>query len=138
MCGCVVGPFRSDSNYLTVTEQTLFDCVFRVHREIFRLAGHSLTVSYQSPTAGKLVGKCVQSLTEWARSAARTLEQVSEPAELAAAHQWLSAVHGRRPTADPFPKIAINDVNAAYGAQMLLSSRGERLAHALVRRAAKP
>lgn len=100
MCGCVVGPFRSDSNYLTVTEQTLFDCVFRVHREIFRLAGHSLTVSYQSPTADKLVGKCVQSLTEWARSAARTLEQVSEPAEVAAAHQWLSAVHGRRPTAD--------------------------------------
>ena len=27
---------------------------------------------------------------------------------------------------EPFPKVAINDVNAAYGAQMLLSSRGER------------
>lgn len=100
MCGCVVGPFRSDSNYLTVTEQTLFDCVFRVHREIFGLAGHSLTVSYESPTPGKLVGKCVQSLTEWARSATRILERVSEPAEFAAAYQWLSAVHGRRPTAD--------------------------------------
>ena len=100
MCGCVVGPFRSDSNYLTATEQTLFDCVFRVHREIFRLAGHSLTVSYQSPTPGKLVGKCAQSLTDWARSAARILERVDEPDEFAAAYQWLSAVHGRRPTGD--------------------------------------
>lgn len=37
MCGCVVGPFRSDSNYLTVTERTLFDCVSGYTRKFFVL-----------------------------------------------------------------------------------------------------
>jgi len=57
MCGCVVGPFQSDTNYLTVTEQTLFDCVSRVHQEIFRLAGHPFAFACNSASSWTMISR---------------------------------------------------------------------------------
>ena len=104
LSGTVVGPYRAESSYLTVTEQFLFKAVSQIHSEVFRFAGLDVQFEYESSSPETRVGKCSPTLGEVADSASLTLTNIKRQNDLCAACHWLSLTHGRRPTGElPHP-----------------------------------
>lgn len=104
LSGTVVGPYRAESSYLTVTERFLFEAVSRIHSEVFQFAGLGVQFEYESPSPETRIGKCTPTLAEVADSASLTLTKIGRQNDLCAACNWLSLTHGRRPTGElPHP-----------------------------------
>lgn len=108
LCAEIVGPFRADANYLTTDEQFLFECLGRIHAEVFKYAGIPFSAGDNSPSPKNRVGKCSPNLEEWALSAVRHLADLNRADEITASCNLILAAHGRRWTSDlPHPKANI-------------------------------
>lgn len=105
LSGTVVGPYRAESSYLSVSERMLFEAVSRIHSEAFQFAGLGVQFEYKSSSPEARVGKCTPTLAEVADSASVTLTKIEQQNGLRATCHWLSLTLGRRSTGElPHPR----------------------------------
>ena len=108
--GDVFGPYRSESNYLTITERSLWASAYKIHDEIAGLLGLPAPEGRESGRAEVRIGKLAASLATLADEANAILDLSEGINEIAACSSWIQQLHGRRPTGDhPHP--------AAYAVQ---------------------
>ena len=115
LSGYVVGPYRAESSYLTVTERILFEAVSRIHSEVYRFAGLGVQFEYKSSSPETRVGKCTPTLAEVADSALLTLTKIEGQNDLRAACHWLFLTHGRRSNGElPHPRAHLLGLPEGY------------------------
>jgi hypothetical protein len=103
--GDVFGAYRADTSYLTVTEEFLWTCAYKVHDEIVTSLGLPVPERREPGRATVQIGKQAASLAALVEDANAILNKMRKSSELAACTSWIHQFQGRRPTAD-YPHAA--------------------------------